>query len=222
MIDPNLYKLGKIEETSKALIITNIIGIIIAVVLNFNFATVVWIYFIESVLIGVFTLFTFITRGIRTGAKKGILGYAWVSIFFIISYGFIHFMYFAALSYITLFSNATAIEAFDLDLSHLGYILLTSGILFLSHGFSFFKNVILKASEDEKPESIQNVKKIFESVNRPFYRVIPIHIIIMISGFGAIFIPVVAHTVLLVVFMGVKAYADLYAHQKKHNLLVKE
>jgi amino acid transporter len=114
-------------------------------------------------------------------------------------------------------------DFFSLDPSYYYYVFITSIIFFLSHGFSFFSFFIVKkARPRELKKDIQDLLQ--EAINRfaPMYWIIAFSMAVIVLTIEYSLKDLNISMVLLVLFMGLKTYMDLKAHQRKHHLLVKE
>ncbi len=155
-----------------ALIGTNILAPVAAVALGASPAGIVWAYWLESVVIGGFTILAFLTMSVRSllareagGAFTPIVA----ALFFAIHYGGFHAGYALFLSFLPWFSPGPS------DIAGVG---LAALILSASHAFSFFRNVLGNPSELEN-----NGKNISRVMSAPYGRIIPMHIAIILSGF---------------------------------------
>jgi hypothetical protein len=209
----NPFQIGKLEITGKVLIISNAIAIILAILFSYSLAIIIWTYYLESLIIGLFTILTIITTGIRHRASlpKAIS----MGGFFALHYGFFHFVYLIFLSMFA-FWLAEPGTPFYMEASDFQYIFLTAGILLLSHSFSFAKNILQRHEEPFWDAD----KQIDATFTRPYFRIIPLHITIIASGFVVLVVPM--SIFLLVLFMGLKTLMDLAAHQQKHHFIIKD
>jgi hypothetical protein len=205
--------------SAKMLVLTNIVTIMVAIVLQMDPSSVVWAYWLESVVIGLFTAMTLVLMSGRSLLKKDLrnsfaaLGTA---AFFCFHYGFFHAVYSIFLYVLPWFTP---------DISNLPDVGIIVGILLISHGFSFVKNML-----QEPGRLANNAKNRKEIMGAPYSRIIPMHIAIIASGF--ILMPMLPFIALagavdgtgpslavqiikmagLVVFMAIKTLADLVGH----------
>lgn len=206
----DMFRIGRLEVTGKVLLLSNVLSIILAILFSYSLAIIIWTYYLESVMIGFFSVGTMLMTGARH--KASLTKAISTAGFFAMHYGLFHFVYFFFLATFTFMSMDQA-SAFYMDYSDSIYIFLTAGILFLSHGFSFMKNII---REHEDPYWDPD-KRIDDTFARPYFRILPMHLTIIASGFVLLFVP--ASTILLMIFMGLKTLMDLVAHQTKHRLI---
>jgi hypothetical protein len=196
------------EISGKVLLASNLAAIVLAVVFSYVFAAVVWSYWAESVIIGLFTLLSLVYIG------EGLRGAS-----FVLRYGAFHFAYFLFLSIMTISGEPilqsrglpevwSIVSASCAGLITTPFALLIPGIFFASHAFSFYQNKIVR-KEGGKPADI---------MKRAYARIAPMHITIM---FGWIVYAILggsgAGIGLLVLFMGIKTFVDLKAHEAKHG-----
>ncbi len=119
-------------------------------------------------------------------------------LFFLVHYGFFHFVYAVFLS--SLGSPLNTIQ---------GGVSLCIAAFFLAHGFSFFFH---RSSDDG---DIQNVAKVF---SEPYARIVPMHLFI-IFGLGFFRMLVSDDNLLLVIgFLLLKTAVDMFLHFRKHQV----
>ena len=204
--------------SARMLVLTNLMTILIAIVLQMDPSSVVWAYWLESVVIGLFAVFalwimsgkSILSRSLRDAVSSFAVG-----VFFCFHYGMFHAVY-AVFLYV--------LPWFTPDLSRFPDIAMLTLILVLSHGISFVKNTVLK------PGGMANTKENRSRfMKEPYNRIIPMHIAIIVSGFvlmplfpiAAIAGAVEGGSSLavqlikmsgLVVFMTIKTLADIFGH----------
>ncbi|MHC4088416.1 MAG: DUF6498-containing protein [Planctomycetota bacterium] len=181
-----------------ALFASNLIVIAWALKEGWSLAIIMWIYWSQSVFIGVFWFFKilnlkdFSTEGVQIGgqsvkptkvAKKD------TAVFFLLHYGFFHIVY-----SILLAGKFKSVPIFQ--------ILLPAGIFFLYQCFSFFYNKKWEAKG--KP----NIGTMFFF---PYARIIPMHLTmcIALSDWG--------QRQALALFLSLKLLADIIMHMVEHR-----
>ena len=198
------------KSSTWLLIFSNLIVIFFAIVDNLSAVEVLWIYWIQSVIIGVFnfikiiSLKEFSTAGFRRGAGGELpptkAAKISTGIFFLLHYGFFHFVYamfLGGLSGITRTSSSGAKP---------DYLLFTSLIFFISYLIEYIQ------STRTPPEEIPNLGVIMFA---PYFRIIPMHMTIILGGFLSMlgsFFSVDINYAIIVLFVGIKTFVDLVTH----------
>lgn len=204
----------KYDLTFWSLLITNIITIFIALVEKWNLSVVIWIYWSQSVIIGLFTFFRIIALkkpvNLKKKAEKNIdskkqteltetqlfyLNKFMVAPFFLFHYGAFHLVYFVFLIFM-----------FKVNLYYVMTILIVAALFFLNHLISFLLN--LKKDNEEKKDA-------GELMAFAYKRIMPMHIIII---FGSFILDLCNNQFLvLLLFMALKTVADIKMHQIQHE-----
>ena len=194
LLDPSLW----------AVILGNILSIIIAIVQEWPIGQILWVYWAQSVIIGIINVYRilslkeFSTDNFRSNgqqvpetqkAKKS------VASFFAMHYGFFHFIYFIFLLGLAPLS--------DINFEELSLLLLIIFGFVGSHGFSYRYN-LNKDFKHQKP----NLGTI---MFYPYMRIIPMHLTII---FGSM----MASTGTLALFMILKTIADGGMHMVEHHM----
>lgn len=209
-------------SSAKILVISNVSTIIFAVASGMGPSSIVWAYWLESLIIGLITVITLLLLALRAFPDIRNIGSGlFMAGFFCIHYGGFHAGYFLFLNLLPWFMP---------DPAYYQDIGIVAGILFISHAYSFVSNVLrnparLVASED-------NMSRY---VIEPYRRIIPMHVTIILSGFvmipaalvmavlgtateqalgSAVFI---MKTIALLLFMTIKTIGDLVAHRMRYE-----
>ena len=183
------------------LIASNLFTIVAAVIEKWNPGTVMWIYWGQSVIIGVFnvvrmwTLQNFTTDGLTmndqpvppTAASKRS-----VSLFFTVHYGFFHLVYAIFLASEGATARQDAVP-----------ILICTGAFLATHWFSYCYN---RAEDAKRKLNLGTLMFL------PYARIIPLHITI-ITG-----LMLSKSTAALVLFLSLKTVADLVMHSVEHRV----
>ncbi|MBI2601066.1 hypothetical protein HYW42_03870 [Candidatus Daviesbacteria bacterium] len=182
-----------------SLLFSNILVIILALVQGWEVATVLWVYWMQSVIIGSFQFlrilslknfsaenFTINNQPVSPTTQTK----TFTAFFFAFHYGFFHFIY-----AIFLF-NFFIKQPLDFP-----YLFLGGFIFFINHLFSYHHNRILDQAKK------QNIGQLMFS---PYARIIPMHLIIV---FGAIL-----GQSSLIIFLLLKTLVDIVMHSIKHKL----
>ncbi len=188
------------DPSAISLIVSNIIIIILAIFQKWDVTTVLWVYWMQSTIIGFFqflrilSLKKFSTENFSINNVPALATQntkLYTAFFFLFHYGFFHFIY--AFFIFNFFKSS---QSFDFS-----YLFLGGLVFFLNHSFSFFRNRIV----DE--QKIQNIGTLMFS---PYARIIPMHLVIVLGAFFA-------SQIQLVFFLGLKTAVDLLTHIYKHQ-----
>lgn len=191
-------KAGISDSSFISLLISNILIIILALVQKWDISTVLWVYWMQSVIIGFFqflrilSLKNFSTDNFTINNKSVLATNGtkiFTAFFFLFHYGFFH------LVYAILLFNFLTTQPPDFT-----YIFTGGLIFFINHTFSFYYNIIIDRTK------MQNIGQLMFS---PYVRIIPMHLVII---FGAIL-----GQASLTIFLVLKTLADLIAHIYKHQ-----
>jgi hypothetical protein len=185
---------------------SNVLAIFLAIVLHYDFAIVIWSYWFESIIIGMYAVASMLFTGLR--GKMPLISYIAGAGFFIVHYGLFHFVYMMFLAFMPI----TALEW-----GQIPFVILTGMLFLFSHGASFFEHAV-KSNEKTKLSSSweEDIGPIFV---KPYKRIVPMHITIIASGFVmALISGELASQILLIVLMVLKTGVDLGSHRIKHDL----
>jgi len=188
------------DSSTFSLLISNVIIIVLALVQKWDVATVLWVYWMQSIIIGFFqflrilSLKNFSTENFTinnkpVGATPGTK--LFTAFFFLLHFGFFHFIY-----AIFIFNFFKSTNPFDFT-----YLFLGGLVFFINHFFSYWHNKIVDR------QKMQNIGQLTFS---PYARIIPMHLIII---FGAIL-----GQASLVIFLLLKTLIDLVMHIYKHQI----
>jgi hypothetical protein len=163
----------KFDTSTFSLIAANIITLIIAVLQHWSLITLLWIYWFQSVTIGIFNFIRILSlKKFNTANFKmnGIQPQAIaktkyvVASFFAFHYGIFHFVYFI---FLMVASFAQALKGFSF--STIWFVLISAAIFFANHLFSFMKSFKVERNKE------QNLGKVLFF---PYARIIPMHLCI--------------------------------------------
>ncbi len=206
------------------LLIANAATIILAMVEGWNLATVLLIYWFQSVTIGIFTVAQLRTLlltgpvlgreklvGLKIGSRKSpksTLRRFDSASFFAVHYGFFHFLY--LLFILTLWNESgQGLQGFP-------EILLSCALFFVAHLYSF-----LFYRTREKPGRISESEVFF----RPYARIIPMHLTILAGGIIIDLAPGLGldtNRMAVLFFLSLKTVIDILSHWWKHAYLRRE
>jgi hypothetical protein len=189
------------------LLAANLITIVLAVIEGWDLASVLFIYWVQSIIIGIFTIITLLTADMAQPASKG---GGWSSLkvrmflagFFALHYGAFHWGYYSIIVEGGLFG--------PVDFANSG-LWASCGLFFINHLFSFFYH----RGSPEQPA--QDPMEIFM---RPYNRIVPMHMTIIFGGILILvleFLGITTVMPVLVIFLAVKTYVDIGTHLQKHR-----
>lgn len=196
------------DSTSRGLFglfVGNGAAMVAAVVLSWELADVLWIYWAQSVIIGLanfarmMKLKHFSTSGMKSNGKpipETEAGKRSTAIFFLIHYGFFHFVY---LGFVSLNSSLS-------DFTGWGLLGLVGCVA--SFAWSHSRSLRLNQDEDFKDKKPNLGTLMFY----PYLRIIPMHLTII---FGSILGGAIGAVLL---FMCLKTAADIGMHKLEHRL----
>jgi len=199
------------DRSVQSLIFVNILTIVFALIDNWNLFDILFIYWCQSVIIGIFNFLRIMTSKIKLPKKisknklkdKGKIKKIsyffriFYGLFFLFHYGGFHFIYLMFISDITA-NNISSITTF---------VLIHIGIYFINHAFSFFHNM------KDKSKKELHVKHIFKA---PYKRIIPMHLTLMF-GFMTTLLLGLPQIITLVFFLILKTIIDVASHMHKHK-----
>jgi len=202
-----------------SLIFSNLLVIFFAIVDGISANEVLWIYWSQSVIIGIFnfinmiTLKEFSTEGFKQGNKQPLPTRAVAissAVFFLFHYGFFHLVYAVFLGVFSEFSNASGTGSGN------KYLLLSAGVFFISYLIEFIN------SRKEQTDELPNLGAIMFA---PYARIIPMHLTIILGGFiGAAgsFFSTNTNLSIIILFIGIKTVVDLITHSIDFKSLKKQ
>ena len=207
------------KTSTLSLIFSNLLVVFFAIVDGISANEVLWIYWSQSVIIGIFnfikmiTLKEFSTEGFKQGKKQMLPTRATAissAVFFLFHYGFFHVIYAVFLGAFSDFSHSNGSS------SGTKYFLLSAGMFFISYLIEFIN------SRKEQTEELPNIGLIMFA---PYARIIPMHLTIIFGGFigaaGSIF-STNTNLAIIVLFIGLKTVVDLISHSIDFNSLKKQ
>ncbi len=182
-----------------SLLLANLFTIFVASLQRWTLADVMWVYWIQSVIIGVFQflkildLKNFSTEGVKingesvnpTESTKKFMAY-----FFLLHYGIFHLTYFVFL-------------AVGIDHTKITGLVITGLTFFFNHLISYLSN------KESDANQIQNIGQVMA---KPYIRIIPMHLSLF---FANRFLPGGAP-----IFLTVKTVVDLISHSLEHRQIV--
>jgi hypothetical protein len=210
---PGLYQFLRLDLSLFLLIISNIITIILATTQNWNLVSIMWIFWVQSIIIGIFnfirilTLKEFSTENFKVNdqpveptesTKK------FTAFFFLFHYGFFHLVYM-----LFLLSNNAELNGIpvtynlSLNLSGIIGIIIMGMIFFGNHLFSFIYNY------ERDSKKVRNIGTIMFF---PYARILPMHLAIVFGLF------LINDARSIIIFLILKTIADIVMHQVEHHI----
>jgi hypothetical protein len=192
-----------------SLLISNLLIALFTVIEKQSVLNVLWIYWLQSVIIGVFNFFKilslkeFAVDGLKVNdkpVKQTKAAKIYVATFFLLHYGFFHFVY--AIFLFSFFSMGGVLKG-GVDSE---FILLTSLIFFVNYLVEFI------FSFKREQATIQSLPRLMMA---PYKRIIPMHLTIILAGFvlvGSEFGTTNPNIIILLIFIGLKTFMDLITH----------
>lgn len=207
------------KPSTISLIFSNFLVVFFAIVDGISANEVLWIYWSQSVIIGIFnfikmiTLKDFSTEGFKQGNRQMLPTRATAissAIFFFFHYGFFHLIYAVFLGVFPIISNSNVSSSGSM------YFLLSTGMFFISYLIEFIN------SRKEQTDELPNIGAIMFA---PYARIIPMHLTIIFGGFiGAAgsFFSTNTNVAVITLFIGIKTVVDLITHAIDFKKLKKQ
>jgi len=201
------WKKVDFSKTSTWMIVfSNVIVIFFAIVDNLSAFEVLWIYWFQSVIIGVFNFIKMISlkEFTNTGFQRGgselpptKAAKFSTAIFFLIHYGFFHFVYAIFLGGFSGIPGSGTLN------SQNNYLLITSLVFFISYLIEYIQSTRTLQGE------IPNLGVIMFA---PYFRIVPMHFTIIFGGFVSVlgsFISMNLDLLIIVLFVGIKTFIEI-------------
>jgi hypothetical protein len=187
------------DKSTMVLLFANIAVIAIFMVFGLGFAQIVWIYWIESVAIGVFTALSMFMASIQSKGQGGLIAGLSMSGFFCFHYGLFHIAYLILISALGIWPHPG-----DFIL-----LALSGGVLSLAHLYLFFENTLTRHGIERK--SILSMKSVISQSMEAYRTIAPMNIV-MILSIAALILGVQdakVKIILILLLMGIKTAANL-------------
>jgi hypothetical protein len=206
-----------------SLVAANLITIILAVLGNWDLATVMFIYWAQSIIIGFFTVMTILLVNVpppatgqepheqRPGGPRTVyIRNPWAARcilvgIFALPYGVFHWAYYSFIVDSGLFGTV--------PFSDTG-LWISCGMFFANHFYSYIAY---------NHRWHQGAMNIVEQISLPFRRIIPMHMTIVFGGILLLILQVIgiqSTLPVLVLFLVIKTLSDVAAHIDKHQMMV--
>ncbi len=211
-------------NSARVLLSINIIPIIGVIFFEWNFFSIMLLYWLENLVIGLYSILKIkkTNRYLILEQKKSpvtnSLPATWRQIIvFIFDYGFftlVHGVFVFAMFGMSTATSSTIARLGPVNISEIIWpqisvlgIFISFLMMIVSHGFSYHHNFIVK--EEYKNCTVNYLQK------NPFRRVITMHFIIVISGF--IILALGYSKLIIILLIILKTLIDLLAHNNEHN-----
>jgi hypothetical protein len=196
------------------LLAANLITIVLAVAGGWDLASVLFIYWAQSIIIGIFTIITLLTAGMAqpapgqggqtatSGGRSAPGVRLFLAGFFALHYGAFHWAYYSIIVENGIFG--------PVEFGNTG-VWASCGLFFANHLYSFLYH---------RGSAEQQAQDPMEIFLRPYNRIIPMHLTIIFGGIIVLvleFLGITTVMPVLVVFLAIKTYVDIGTHLQKHR-----
>lgn len=207
------------NTSTLSLIFSNLLVIFFAIVDDISAIDVLWIYWWQSVIIGIFnfikmiTLKDFSVEGFKLNGKFVFNTRAVAissAVFFLFHYGFFHVIYAVFLGAFSTFSHSTTSSS-------------GTTFLFISAA-TFFVSYLIEFINSRKAENVE-LPNIGQVMFAPYTRILPMHLTIILGGFiGAAggFFSTNTNLAIIILFTAIKTVVDLITHSVDLKKLTKQ
>jgi heme/copper-type cytochrome/quinol oxidase subunit 4 len=202
------WRRALLDPSTLALLVSNVIVIAFAFIEHWNLITLLWIYWAQSVIIGVFNVFKiqdlerFSTDGFYINGKPVAPteeAKRQTALFFALHYGLFHLVYFVFLVAFT-FIGFWEVPSYGAAVASTYFILASVALFFANHLYSFLHN------RERERERMQNIGGVMFS---PYARIIPMQLTLILGIF-------LVDQVALLLFLTLKTVADVITHVAEH------
>lgn len=218
-----LKKLNVKRDSAKILLAINLLTIAMAWVFNWSLLTLLWGYWLQSVIIGFFTVLKLIRIGIISASQNifGLILGFFMAGFFAFHYGMFHLVYSIFLSAMSvgIFSDQTPMPS--LNTVDWTAVLIIGASFFIHHAYSFIRTSFFAPNVTVDPESKTGmmIGDLGKTMFSPYSRILPMHMTIIL---GIIIIILFSFTgfaekLVITLFMLLKTGADLSSHNDEHQ-----
>jgi len=192
------------DRSAQFIIISNMVALVFVLLRGWNFTTVLWVYWLQTMVISIFTLIKLVTyKTKKIGSDNATYysrkeGYSQAAFFFI-HFGFVLFWFYSLVGkYFGTFSSLPSRE--------LPFIWFTGFLFLLSHGYSY-----LKYRDQDKKQRLMRI------MSFPYLRVYPM--VFLFCPVAFLFYTIIPlRTVIFVFFILLKTLVDVTMHFESHRL----
>jgi heme/copper-type cytochrome/quinol oxidase subunit 4 len=202
------WRRALLDPSTLALLVSNVVVIAFALDQQWSLITLLWIYWAQSVIIGVFNVFKildlthFSTNGFYVNDKPVAPTEETkrqTALFFAIHYGIFHLVYFFFLVVFT-FIGFWQVSAYSTAAASVLFILASIALFFANHLYSFLHN------REQERKRIRNIGGVMFS---PYARIIPMQLTLILGVF-------LVDQMALLLFLALKTVADVITHVAEH------
>jgi hypothetical protein len=189
------------DQSLLTLIASNFLILLFAVFDNWSIAPILFIFWFESVVIGVFTFFRLLFFDHGVDFKVSDLVKNFTAFFFIFHYGMFHFVYL-----IFIIAFAFVFSGFSND-----------GVLFFFNPLFLISLIIIICNKafSEIYNAGDYVKSFNQTMIEPYARIIPMHLTLIFGSFVMIIFG--SPIFMLILFLILKTGLDISGHKSKHS-----
>lgn len=203
--------------SSLSLIFSNLSVFFFALIENITASDVLWIYWSQSVIIGVFnfvsiiSLKEFSTEGLKQGGKQPLptnAVKAFTAFFFLFHYGFFHLVYAMLIGSFYSIRNSYSSDSGN------SFILYSAMFFFISYLVEFVST---------RNSPIDEIPNIGSLMFAPYIRIIPMHITIILGGIAAAAGDIFStdtNLFIIILFVMIKTLVDLITHSINYLSLI--
>ena len=198
------FRKGFTDHSTKSLIMSNLILIIIALIEDWELIIILFVYVIQSIIIGIFNMIRIISlkdfsvNGMQPPSTKSTK--TSTALFFGFHYNFFHFVYF-------MFVFPETYELLSNNLLEIISVIAMIILFLINHYYSFRYN---------KERDLKRKIKISKLMFLPYARIFPMHLTLFIAA-ATMDIGVVGSKIALLSFLLLKTAADVVMHVIEHR-----
>jgi len=194
------------DKSAMSLVMANFITLLFAVIEGWSFQTLMWIYWSQNVIIGLFHFVKIISfkgtpaEGMKTDktAKVGI------AFFFLVHYGIFHLVYAIFLSI-----------GFSLGRNKVKFIPEDDMVFVAISIFAFFVNHLYSFVYNRKRGGFTKAN-FGRALFAPYIRIVPMHLTIIFGGVFLMALGPYSALPIIIIFLSLKTAADVFMHSSEH------
>ena len=191
-------------SSSTILILSNLAIVAIALLAHWSILTLLWGYWLQSLIIGFFNGLKILMFGQHRTPQTRFFRSIRTSLYFFCHYGAFHCVYLILLFFLSSSANATL----HVTPPDVGAIVFIGFLFFLNHCYSFAQHYLW-----QRQIVVVSSSNVFLD---PYKRIFPMQLSIIAAGFFSALIPS-AEQIFLVIFLVLKTFADLKSHEILHQ-----